>query len=219
MKSDILAQPRLDLEAGLPLPVDLTLMDQLLDHVPEIAFFLKDRSGRYLAVNQSLVERCGLREKHELLGRRASDIFPKELGELYSSQDQFVLGTARPILDRLELHWYAGRRPGWCLTTKLPLRDRAGVVVGLVGISRDLRAHENAEAIPAGFVKAMEFAHGHAREMIRIPLSRSSIPGFIGPARRIAPRPLCAAYQAHLPSNSQPTDFTEAPGCRRSAVD
>jgi len=166
VKSDILAQPRLDLEAGLPLPVDLTLMDQLLDHVPEIAFFLKDRSGRYLAVNQSLVERCGLREKHELLGRRASDIFPKELGELYSSQDQFVLGTARPILDRLELHWYAGRRPGWCLTTKLPLRDRAGVVVGLVGISRDLRAHENAEAIPAGFVKAMEFLDSHCHEAL-----------------------------------------------------
>jgi AraC-like DNA-binding protein len=148
------------------LPVDLALIEQVFDHVPEIAFFLKDRSGRYLAVNQSLVERCGLRDKHELLGRRAQEIFPKELGQLYSAQDESVLRTAKPILDRLELHWYAGRRPGWCLTTKLPFRDRSGAIIGLLGISRDLRAHEDAEAIPAGFAKVLEFLETHCDEAL-----------------------------------------------------
>lgn len=166
MKSDLLAPSRPGLETGWALPVHLTLIEQLLDHVPEIAFFLKDRSGRYLAVNQSLVERCGFPDKQELLGRRASEIFPKELGELYATQDKSVLGTGRAILDRLELHWYVGRRPGWCLTTKLPVRDRTGAVVGLVGISRDLRAHEDTEAIPTGFAQALEFLEIHCDEAL-----------------------------------------------------
>jgi len=164
VKSSILSTSRAALELGVPL--DLGLIEQVLDHVPEIAFFMKDRYGRYLAVNQSLVERCGFREKHELLGRRAREIFPKELGELYDAQDESVLRTARPILDRLELHWYAGRRPGWCLTTKLPIRDRSGAVIGLVGISRDLRAHEDAEAIPTGFARAVEFLDSHCDEAL-----------------------------------------------------
>jgi AraC-like DNA-binding protein len=42
----------------------------------------------------------------------------------------------------LELHLYPGRQPGWCLTCKQPLRDPAGRVVGLAGISRDLKADE-----------------------------------------------------------------------------
>jgi PAS domain S-box-containing protein len=148
------------------LPLDLALIEQVFDHVPEIAFFLKDGFGRYLAVNQSLVERCGFEEKSELLGRRAQEIFPKELGELYAAQDESVLRTARPILDRLELHWYAGRRPGWCLTTKLPIRDHSGSVVGLLGISRDLRAPQDAEAIPPAFAKALEFLDGHCDEAL-----------------------------------------------------
>jgi PAS domain S-box-containing protein len=152
------------LELGVP--VDLGLIEQVLDHVPEIAFFLKDRHGRYLAVNQSLVDRCGFREKYELLGRRAREIFPKQLGELYDAQDESVLRTAKPIFDRLELHWYTGRRPGWCLTTKLPVRDRSGAVIGLVGISRDLRAHEDAEAIPPGFARAVEFLESHCDEAL-----------------------------------------------------
>ena len=42
---------------------------ELFDFVPDTAFFLKDRAGRYIAVNQTLVERCGLRSKADLLGR------------------------------------------------------------------------------------------------------------------------------------------------------
>ena len=89
---------------------------ELFEHVPDAVFFVKDRAGRYLAVNRSLVERCGLREKRELLGRHVREVFPSELAERYAAQDAAVLRTGRPIRDRLELHWYPRRRQGWCLT-------------------------------------------------------------------------------------------------------
>ena len=43
------------------------MLEELFDHLPETAFFLKDAQGRYVAVNHSLVERCGVRSKRELI--------------------------------------------------------------------------------------------------------------------------------------------------------
>jgi PAS domain S-box-containing protein len=144
----------------------LAIMEQLFDHVPETAFFLKDPAGRYLAVNQSLVERCGLHDKRDLVGRQVREIFPPELADRYASQDQMVLRTGRPIVDLLELHWYARRRAGWCLTTKLPMRDVNGAIIGLVGISRDLRAPGDSETIPASLAGTLEYLESHYAEAI-----------------------------------------------------
>jgi PAS domain S-box-containing protein len=171
VKSDLLAQSRPATEARPPVSPELAIIEQLFDHVPETAFFLKDSRGRYLAVNQSLVERCGLQEKGELLGRHVREVFPKELAELYAAQDQTVVRTGRPVIDHLELHWYARRRPGWCLTTKLPMRNHDGDIVGVVGISRDLRAPGDAATIPASLASTLEYLESHCDE----PLSPSSL--------------------------------------------
>jgi PAS domain S-box-containing protein len=155
-------------QAALSAPVSslasLSLIEQLFDHVPDTVFFLKDVSGRYVAVNQSLVERCGLENKDQLIGRRVQDIFPPDLARRYASQDEAVLRTGRPIVDRLELHWYASRRAGWCLTTKLALRDNNSVIIGLAGISRDLRAPGDRESIPATLAGTLEYLEMHFGE-------------------------------------------------------
>ena len=142
------------------------MIEQLFDHVPETVFFLKDSSGRYVAVNQTLVARCGLREKSDLLGKHVRDIFPVELAQRYAAQDEAVLNTGRPMIDRLELHWYERRRFGWCLSTKLPVTDSRGSIVGLVGISRDLRAPGDSDMIPAGLAGTLEYLEAHYEEAI-----------------------------------------------------
>jgi PAS domain S-box-containing protein len=134
----------------------VSVMAELFRRDPDTAFFVKDAAGRYALCNQSLAERCGLRSSDDLVGRRVRDIFPAELGGRYAAQDEAVLRTGRPVIDSLELHWYSRRRTGWCLTTKLPLRDAAGNIVGLIGLSRDLRALKDSGQIPAGLLAAME---------------------------------------------------------------
>jgi len=94
------------------------------------------------------------------------EIFPKDLAELYAEQDQAVLLTGRPIIDHLELHWYARRRPGWCLTTKIPIKSATGTIIGVLGISRDLRAPGDRESIPASLVGALEHLQNHCDEAI-----------------------------------------------------
>jgi AraC-like DNA-binding protein len=110
------------------------LFDQLVD----LVFFIKNARGEYLAVNQEMVVRCGCRRKSELIGRRADEVYPPPLGRSYRAQDESVLRTGEPVLNRLELQIYHSGGTGWCLTDKLPLRGRDRRVLGLVGVSRDL---------------------------------------------------------------------------------
>lgn len=148
------------------LPADWQTAEALFDHLPDTVFFVKDASGRYAAVNVSLVARCGLRHKSELIGRRVEDVFPRDLGAVFAAQDARVLRTRRPIHDHLELHWYARGKPGWCLTTKLPLLDAAGKIAGLVGISRDVRAPGDRDAIPTGLARTLAYLEENFAEPI-----------------------------------------------------
>jgi AraC-like DNA-binding protein len=130
------------------LAVDGEALEAVCDGLPDVVFFVKDRDARYLAVNRTLLDRCGVPHKADLLGKTAAEVFPGLLGESYTAQDREVIASGRPIEGRLELHLYptgrypAGRR-GWCLTWKQALPGPDGEVTGLVGLSRDLhRADE-----------------------------------------------------------------------------
>ncbi|HEV3104952.1 MAG TPA: PAS domain-containing protein, partial [Trinickia sp.] len=116
-------------------------LEPILDALPDVVFFVKDYETRYVLVNRTLAMRCGCKEKRALLGKTAGEVFPSRFGGVYMAQDKMVLAEGGPMIDQLELHLYPGRQPGWCLSSKVPLRNKAGEVVGLAGISRDLNAN------------------------------------------------------------------------------
>ncbi len=141
-------------------------MADLFESMPDTAFFVKDRAGRYVAVNRSLLLRAGLRDRDELLGRHVSEVYPPDLAARYAAQDDDVLRTGRPIRDQFELHWRVSHQRGWCLTTKLPLRDESGAVIGLIGISRDVRAPGDNQQVPHGMARALRQLERHHAEKI-----------------------------------------------------
>ncbi len=116
-----------------------SFVEDLFDRVPDVVFFIKDLEGRYVVVNRTLMARCGLESKSELLGHTTEELFPAPLGRRYLNQDLTVCRTGNAIVARLELHLYPSRTEGWCLTDKSPVFGSQGEVIGLVGISRDLR--------------------------------------------------------------------------------
>ena len=120
--------------------------EALFDCLPDVVFFVKNRKAEYVVVNRTLVERCGRRDKSELIGRRADEVFPLPLGRSYREQDEQVLDGGQAIRDQLELHFYPTGQAGWCITNKLPLRRPDGGVAGLYGVSKDLQgANEKSE--------------------------------------------------------------------------
>jgi PAS domain S-box-containing protein len=136
--------------------IDLALLEQLFDLVPEVAFFVKDSHGRYLSVNQSLVTRHGLKKKTEAIGKTPHEICAGEFGRVPTEQDRAVLTTGRPLIDHMEFQWHSPHEPVWCLTTKLPIRDAAGDIVGIIGFSRDVRVMIGPGEVPRGFASALE---------------------------------------------------------------
>ena len=133
--------------------------ETLFDRIPDVVFFIKDRDGRYVVVNQTLVTRCGRRDKNELLGQTARQVFPSPLGNRFFEQDRRVLASGIPIVQNLELHLYPTRLEGWCLTDKLPLYGGNGWVTGLAGISRDLQS----PGVEAGHLAEVAAALDHIR--------------------------------------------------------
>lgn len=155
-------------QSAAPAPPTLSpeTMVELFEQLPEVAFFIKDRLGRYTAVNASLLRRSGLRERTDLLGKTVGEIFPPDLAARFEAQDSAVIRTGRPVRDQLELHWYADRRRGWCLTTKLPLRGPDGAVTGLAGISRDVRPPGETDDVPSAVAAALAWLKAHFHEPV-----------------------------------------------------
>ena len=144
--------------ADIPL---LPTAEQLFDLISDTVFFVKDREARYVAVNRTLVRRCSLGSKAELLSKTTIEIFPAPMAESYHEQDEQVLEKGAQIRDLLELHLYVKGKPGWCITTKLPLRGKNGKIVGLVGISKDIPVPETRDSGFKELAGAVEYIQNH----------------------------------------------------------
>jgi AraC-like DNA-binding protein len=141
--------------------------ETLFDALPDVVFFVKDSEGRYQVVNCTLAERCGMCDKSALIGRKAAEVFPK-FGANYLEQDKAVIETGVEIRDQLELHLYPDRDPGWCLTYKVPLRNRQGTVVGLAGISRDLAMPDRKHPVYRRIAAAVRHIQEHYDQQIQL---------------------------------------------------
>jgi AraC-like DNA-binding protein len=145
------------------------LGEELFDRIADTVFFLKDGDARYVAVNDTLVRRCNLAGKTDLIGRTAREIFPTPLGERFGDQDERVLNEGLSINGRLELHLYPDGRQGWCLTWKEPLSNPAGKIVGLSGISRDVPVSTGPQPNVAALSSVLGYIHDHLDTALRIP--------------------------------------------------
>lgn len=150
--------------------------EALFDCLPDLVFFMKDERARYVAVNRTLAERLGVAGKESLLGRTAAEVFPPPLGAGYLAQDLDLIRSGTPLHDELERHAYPSGETGWCLTTKLPLRDRDGHCVGLVGISKDLHS----AALDTPECRQVAAALRYAREHLAEPLGLDELARIAG---------------------------------------
>jgi AraC-like DNA-binding protein len=151
--------------------LDFRVIEPLVDLLHDTAFFIKDSAGRYLLVNQSLVERHGMKHKSQMLGRRPCDVCPGDYGRIPTGQDEQVLRTGQPIVERLELFWRRPNVPVWGLTSKLPIRDARGQVTGLIGISKDLAAPVSREDVSPEVARVLRYLESAYED----PVSPSSL--------------------------------------------
>jgi AraC-like DNA-binding protein len=142
---------------------------ELFDRVSDTVFFIKDREARYVAVNETLAQRCKLADRRALIGRKASEVFAAPLGERFEAQDLKVIAEGLSIRAKMELHLYPNGVEGWCLTWKEPLIDSGGVIRGLAGISRDAPALSGSAPVSRALSATLAYVDDHLDEPLRIP--------------------------------------------------
>lgn len=142
--------------------------EELFDMVADSVFFIKDREGRYVTVNQTLVDRCGRKSKDELIGRTAREVFPAPLGTSFTEQDFEVIREGRPISGQLEMHLYPNGSRGWCITWKQPVINGEGEVIGVSGISRDIRFAKETTTDLNAVAVVLEYIDKHIDEPLRL---------------------------------------------------
>ena len=116
----------------------------MIDQVPDY-LFVKDINCRFVVANKAVAADLGLGDPNILLGKTDLDLHSRELAEGFLANDQTVMRTGKPILDHEEYVVLMDGTRRWLSTSKLPLRDPDGTIIGLVGIARDITEHKQAE--------------------------------------------------------------------------
>ena len=131
------------------------LLHTVMDNIPDLIYF-KDLASHFTRINVALAQEFGLNGPAEAVGKSDRDFFSAEQAEGFYKDEQEIIGTGKPVVDKEEkLIWPSGQLT-WMSTTKMPVRDAGGNIIGTFGISRDTTARKRAEERLREYEKAIE---------------------------------------------------------------
>ncbi|HEU4407517.1 MAG TPA: response regulator [Polyangiaceae bacterium] len=123
---------------------ELIALREVVDSIPHRVFW-KDRNCIWMGGNRNLARDCGVESPRDLVGRTDHDFFAKEHADFFQECDREVMARGEPLLDIEEPQ----RRPdgslAYLLTSKVPLRNPAGEVIGMAGIYVDITDRKRLE--------------------------------------------------------------------------
>jgi two-component system cell cycle sensor histidine kinase/response regulator CckA len=120
------------------------LMNMLMDNVPDHIYF-KDKESRFIRMNKSLAMRFGLNDPAEAVGKTDFDFFTEQHAQPAFEDEQKIMKTDQPMIGLEEKETWPDGSETWVTTTKMPLRDKDGEIIGTFGISKDITERKQAE--------------------------------------------------------------------------
>lgn len=122
----------------------IKLLYTLIDSMPDW-IYVKDRKSRFILANKHLAASHGIRNPGEIVGKTDFDYYPEPIANAFYSDEQDIMSSGERIVNKEE--YLAGRKEGGVVlsTTKIPVRNRRGQVMGIVGIGRDITRQKHVE--------------------------------------------------------------------------
>lgn len=113
------------------------LLRALLDHIPDRIFF-KDVQSRFIRCSASMFSSLGFNRPEEVIGKTDFNYYPAELAQGYFEEEQRIIATGEPLINKVQQHGDAQGQEVWSAVTKVPIYNHRGNITGIIGLSRDI---------------------------------------------------------------------------------
>ena len=134
---------------------DENLLRTLIDNMPDF-IYIKDIKSRFVVANKKLAQVHGIRSPLEMAGKTDFDFYPKELANKYYWNEQEIIASGKPLINIEEQSLDETGETIYLSTTKIPLKDSTGKIIGLVGIGRDITLKKKEEELLAEHTKQLQ---------------------------------------------------------------
>lgn len=131
------------------------LLDQLLSSTLDYIYF-KDLQSRMIICNQACAVKHGWNSPAEGIGKTDFDVFAPEHAEKAYADEQQIIATGIPMMGMTEEEAWPDGHITWCSTTKMPLRDEDGTIIGIFGVTRDITERKEAELRAERYARQVE---------------------------------------------------------------
>ena len=122
------------------------LLRNLIDHIPD-GIYVKDNDSRFILYNKAVAEYWGTKGQTDLIGKTDFDILPQATAQSYLVEEQKIMSTNQPLIDREGTCTDSSGNLHHFLTTKMPLQDTHGKTIGIVGVNNDITTIKMFEAM------------------------------------------------------------------------
>jgi PAS domain S-box-containing protein len=120
------------------------LLRNMIDNIPD-RIYAKDLNSRFIICNNALVKRMGMSDVEDIIGKSDFDLVPQDLAAQYFANEQEIIKSGIPLINHEESMGIVEGKSRWNLATKVPLRNTAGNIIGIIGIGRDITDRKLAE--------------------------------------------------------------------------
>lgn len=141
-----------------------TLLRALIDHLP-VMVYAKDLQGRFIMANDEVARVMGAKSAEEMVGKTDADFYPAYMAEAFNLDEMRVIRDGVSIINKDEPRQNSGAEMRWILTTKVPLRDEAGKIIGLVGVSKDITYRKRLERQRDQYITKLQDALANVRTL------------------------------------------------------
>ena len=140
----------------------------LFDTLSDTYYFAKNRAGQFVWGNRLLQEKHALLDVNDIIGKTDHDFFRRDIADRIRADDLQVMESGVSVKNKLEVIDGNSGALTWLFTTKAPVRDRHGEIVGIEGFSRDVQRSQEAIAPFHVFKSCIEYLQAHLTEDIGI---------------------------------------------------
>lgn len=128
------------------------LTQYFMDYIP-FSIYFKDIDSKFIKVNKATTQKLGFKDPGELIGKTDHDIFTKEHADEARTDELKLIEGKETIINKIEKETWKDGKITWVTTTKVPLRDHTGSIIGTFGITRDITQIKKSQLVQSMMLK------------------------------------------------------------------